>query len=314
MSKHKENLYYSHPKCTGIFNSYQEALNNLTEKNGNYPRGFITKAEAEVYSQDKLSEYIREKHLGLSFDDGYDAVAFSDGSTDGKKRGGFGLIIFFKDGEVYWESERIEDVTNVMSTYRRISSLGQSTGEIQCPDTPQKEKGYIESSRNETGEFEACRRAMEICFEKPGINNIKLIYDSDAPVKRYIHLSEDRINSNEILNPAIKSYQDTVIKYLAQKKTVQFINTDSHTHYEIGTEEFRNAVFNDMVDAMAKVEAYIGEISYSQNPNLYAVLSFPENITPKTDSNFSLMDLNHNRVDEMFKELLQHKYLYPYND
>ena len=187
-----EKKYYTLVGLDGVYEDYNEAVKNVKNKATDYPVSFSTKDDAEAFRQGKWDEYLEDKleknHAVYETD--ADAVIYADGSVDVDKNeptGGYGIIIFFKSGEVICESAILKDKANGELLSRRFDEIGNLKEEkiIAYPIIEGAKEGFVKSGNNEAGEPEAARRALEICFLEKGAKKVILVYDSKTIEERY---------------------------------------------------------------------------------------------------------------------------------
>lgn len=309
----KAKKYYTWLGLEGIYTDYNSANQEVVKKGMKniYPVAFSTEEDADAFRKGMWNEYLKE-HYARFFTDA-DAVIYADGSNDKNLLGGYGIIIFFKTGEVFCESAQLRDLEDGKMSSKRYGINGELTEEktIVYHSLEDAKKGFVASGWNEAGEFEGARRALEICFEGKKIKKAVLVYDSKTIEERY-HLGK-KSASTIMENPAY-FYGELCekIKQNFGEEAVTFQHVDSHRKenpYRIDEPEFVHAVFNDLADAMAKAETGIGEVSAQENVNLMHAI--PETTNLKINTRNKKTDENRNKTRAHLQAVLAKEWLRP---
>lgn len=268
----KTQKYYSWPGLDASYTEYEGANREVAEKGikNVYPVGFSSREEADAFRKGMWDSYLKENYAYYRTD--ADAVIYADGSNVKNVVAGYGLIIFFRNGEVFCESSLLTDKENGKLLSERYDINGERKEErvIEYIPLPGAKNGFVESGWNEAGEFEGARRALEICFLEKKLKKVVLVYDSKTIEERY-HLGA-KAGSGKIENPAYcYGALCDKIKQKCGEDAVRFVDVNSHltkNPYRITDMEFVHAVYNDLADAMAKAETGIGEVNAQKNINL----------------------------------------------
>lgn len=273
MKTNKIEYYYTW-KGMDSWNYREESKARKNAPKGAYPVGFEYEKEAEAFCKGGLDQYIRDNCR--SFETAVDAVIYTDGSFDEKNRiASYGLIIFFRgEKEPHIESGTIE---NVDAVRYKIVIYDESGNEVEDGENIKEVvEGYKDfvSSQNVAGELFGAMRALEICCQKRKLKKVLMVYDCEL-IKTIYDDRKKPYGSNGKASSAAyrKLLQDL------EDVDIQFIKVDSHSkkekgqhQYQIETEEYPHAVYNDLVDILAKAE--VGKmISPGENINAFRAIS-----------------------------------------
>ena len=250
------------------------------------PPGFVYKEEAEAFSKGKWDEYIEEHYK--TFDAAnYDAVIYTDGSFTSKDNtiSSYGLIIFFKDEKKpYIESCAIQEVEGGKK-YKIVRYNGDGEKEEQeYPFESRFEKsGLVSGSHVTVGELFGAMRSLEICCKERKLKNILLIYDRDGVKQGY----DNRKDLNTAVGDAAYKYREFLQKLeedgFLKDDGITFKKIDSHEvkdkqdedekeQYRVANKEkYPHAIYNDLVDILAKAETGIG-IKRKQDFNVFRAI------------------------------------------
>lgn len=284
-----EEKYYTLIGMDKVYTDYKfaDAAKKSMEIKGDsdYPVPFSTEDDAEAFRQGKWDTYLKEHYARYQTD--ADAIIYADGSVDTDKEcptGGYGIIIFFKSGEIICESAQLEDKENGKLLSKRYDMDGNLTEEklLEYPVIPGAKEGFVKSGNNEAGEPEGARRALELCFGERGTKKVVLVYDSKTIKERYINGTTFKTTKPEHPANFYGEFCEKIKKEYGDD-AVSFIHVESHRGkakgkkkaeppYRIDEMEFLHAVFNDLVDAMAKAEAGIGIVDRKENINLVHII------------------------------------------
>lgn len=315
--------YYTLTGFDGVYESYEEASKEWVSKKitNDYPLAFSTREDAEAFRTGKWDEYLKANLKKCKID--ADAIIYADGSvnTEKAKTGGYGIVIFFKSGELYCESAQLSDIENGKFRSVRYDLEGNQIEEsvVEYPVVKEAKEGFVQSGNNEAGEFEAARRALDICFNKKGAKKVVLVYDSETIEKRYNN--ELTFKTTSVSHTAY--FYGSICKDIKERfgdKAVEFIHVESHRgvpkggkpakpFYKIDEMEFIHAVYNDLADAMAKSEAGIGEVSRAENVNIAHAI--PETYFKVMTKDVKNYQANKMKVRELVKAILDKEWLRP---
>ena len=302
--------YYTWPGLEGVYTDYNSANQEVSKKGMKniYPVAFSTEEDANAFREGMWDEYLKEHYTRFATD--ADAVIYADGSNDKNVLGGYGIIIFFKTGEIFCESAVLSDLEDGKFSSKRYGMNGELTEEkvVEYNSLKGAKAGFVASGWNEAGEFEGARRALEICFFEKNAKKAVLVYDSKTIEESY-RLGKNS-NSTKIENPAY-FYGELCerIKQEFGENAVRFIDVDSHRKdnpYRIEEPEFVHAVYNDLVDSMAKAETGVGEVSAQESVNLLHAI--PETINFKINTR-NKKDDNRNKTRERLQAVLAKEWL-----
>lgn len=264
----------------------REAAKKMGQKNVD-PLGFVHEEEAEAFSKGKWDEYI-EKHYEPFNAEKYDAVVYTDGSFTSKDKTltSYGLIIFFKDEEKpYIESCTIQDVEDGKK-YKivRYDGDGEKNEQEEYPFKSRfGQSGFVSESQGAVGELFGAMRSLEICCEDRKLKSILLIYDRDGIRQGY----DNRNDLNTAKGDAAYQYREFLQKIeeegFLEDGGITFKKVDSHEvkdnqgedekeQYKVGNKEnYPHAVYNDLVDILAKAETGIA-IRRQENFNVFRAI------------------------------------------
>ena len=262
------------------FQDAQKEANRLNRK-GEIPLGFESEEEVEAYRTGHWEEYFKDTYRPVETD--AEAVVYADGSFDAKTgKGGYGIVIFFSDGEIFCESGLLEDMEPETYRVTRFDRCGQQYGEpvyrtyvdlFKGKDVPEQKHTFVLASRQDGGEAESVIRSLEICVKERGLKKIILAYDCEFVDSRY---HNGRKGAKFNVPYAYGAFcEDLREEY---NPDVKFVKVDSHTdnkgkgQYLVAESTFTHAVYNDIVDAMAKAEMKGNPINRSENFNMVRVM------------------------------------------
>jgi hypothetical protein len=272
-------------------------------------------SEEEWDDEDKLAAEFKFTADAVVFVDGsrnFDDSDFEGGKSDGRRKknenfyyGAYGIIIFFRDGSVYVESARMEDVDaeedtkkdpekGCISVARHSHKSGadrmaweESHETVNVPyyyKPGKPDKKYVLSSWNIPGEVGAARRALDICFHQENLNSAYVFYDCEQVniVKKILRGTKPTLSANvtydygefsKILKEENK-HVGAMHVYSHSKAKKKGIRCDEHLE-----------LFNSCVDALAKAETYNKPINAELNKPLvpYGRVQFPENVIYSDD-------------------------------
>lgn len=288
--KEKINKYYTWKGNDpfAVYHEYRDAL-TAAQKKGQHvdPPGFVHKEEAEAFSKGKWEEYI-EKHYRPFDAAKYDAVVYTDGSftPNDSTTASYGLIIFFKDEEKpYVESCVIQDLVEE-KTYRivRYDGDGKKEEPAEYPFESRFGKGGLVSGSHVTvGELFGAMRSLEICCKEKGLKKILLIYDRDGIRQGYEKRNDLDTAQGDVAYQYRKFLQKLEEEGFLKDADITFQKIDSHEikgsqnedekeQYRVGNKEnYPHAVYNDLVDILAKAETGIA-IRRQQNFNVFRAI------------------------------------------
>lgn len=266
------------------YRTYKEALAEVNKKRMRnvFPAGFEYEEEARAFCEGELDKYVRDNCR--PFETEAEAVIYTDGSY-GKDENiaSYGLIIFFRDEtEPYIESGIIEDIKGTDDVTYKIVRYDGTGNEIKDSDSIRKivrdhkddgKKGFVSKSQSAAGELSGVMRGLEICCKKRKLKNILIIYDSAFVEAVY----------NSRKRPGLpEGYAAVAYKNLLQDlkdADLKFIKIDSHSNksknkhqYLIGSDKYPHAVYNDLVDILARAEIGI-KIKPTDNFNVFRAVS-----------------------------------------
>lgn len=262
----KKTKYYTWKGLEKLHSTYGEAQKEVNEKElkNVFPTGFEYKEEAEAFRKGELDEYIQKKYK--QFDAAqYDAVVYTDGSYDtATKIASYGLIIFFREeADPFIESGTLEDVEDQKYKIVRYDENGKQKGQPEyCPfkSKPQK-SGYISVAGSVAGEFLGAKRSLEICCKEKGLKKILIIYDNENVEHEY-ELKDSKDKDDGGVEGEYREFLREVKKdFLGKDNDLKFTKVDSHggenenkPQCKIDANEYPHAVYNDLVDILAKME------------------------------------------------------------
>ena len=152
------------------------------------PLGFESEDEAEAFREGRWENYLSD--ICQPFETDADAVVYADGSWDKDERyGAYGVIIFFRNGEIFCESAVLRDVEPGIYRVQRYNARGEKDGAVQDfhytdlykgMEVEEKKHGFIRASHQIGGECAGVMRALEICCKEKKIKKIVLAYDCDT--------------------------------------------------------------------------------------------------------------------------------------
>ena len=286
--------YYTLEGISKIYEDYNSADSEgkkVLKGVKRYAHGFHSKEEAEALRSGQWKKYVKE-NIGR-WEIEADAIVYADGSLDEKtKDGSYGLIIFFKNGEVFYESALLKDIEPEKYKVIRYAADGSSKElfreyeDIHNSRNPEdKEHGYIAASNQIGGECDGVRHALEICCENQ-LKKIVVFYDCDTGVKVY-EGGRESAKSN-----VTYSFAKLGEEMRAQGVDVKWEHVYSHAgkgnkkdveQYPVCGIRYLHAVYNDLVDAMAKAEIVGKPIGISENFNLSRAL-LPDGVLSFNDA------------------------------
>ncbi len=177
------------------YTTYAQAQNeaNRLNRKGEIPLGFESDEEAEAYRKGEWETYFKNTYKPFETD--ADAVVYADGSWDTiTGKGAYGIVIFFRNGEVFCESALLEDDVPERYCVTRYNRHGEQDGQpvyrsyvdlFKGKDVEEKAHSFVRASRQDGGECESVMRALEICCKEKGLKKIVLAYDCDFVKLRY---------------------------------------------------------------------------------------------------------------------------------
>ena len=269
--------YYTLNGLDALYENYSDANQDTNKKayKNKYPLGFESKEEAEMLRSGHWDEYFQK--VFKSYETEADAVVYTDGSFDSKKEyAAYGLIIFFRTGEVYCESAKLEDDENLKNY--RIQRYDVKNNEIKIEYGKGNEKNdMIKSARQYAGECAGVMRGLDICCKEKKLKKIVVVYDCKSINQGYNNAKDEKQSSidKEKGGDMAKRYSNFCEDlYKKEKPEVKFFKVDSHiAEYRIGSEEFSNAIYNDVVDILAKAETTEIPLKRAENFNLVRAMS-----------------------------------------
>jgi len=210
----------------------------------------------------------------------YDAVVYTDGSFDANTgAASYGLIIFFRDeAEPLIESGTLEDVADGNYKAVRYGKDGkQKEPEELYPCIRKSGKnGYISASYSVASEFLGAKRSLEICCKEKGLKKILIIYDNENVAHEY-ELKDKKDKGEGGVEGEYREFLREIKRdVLKEDNDLAFCKVDSHKQYSIGADEYPHAVYNDLVDILAKMElkAETGKaVNPKENPNVFRAIS-----------------------------------------
>ena len=269
--------YYTWKGNDGLveYHDYKEAqaaAKKMGQKNAD-PPGFVHKEEAEAFSKGKWDEYIEKHYKPFDVANHY-AVVYTDGSFTQKDKTltSYGLIIFFKDEDKpYIESCTIQDVEGGKK-YKivRYDGDGEKNEQEEYPFKSRfGQSGFVSESQGAVGELFGAMRSLKICCEDRRLKSILLIYDRDGIKQGY----DNRKDLNTVKGDAAYQYREFLQKLeeegFLKDDGIIFKKIDSHEvkdnqgedekeQYKVENKEnYPHAVYNDLVDILAKAETGI---------------------------------------------------------
>lgn len=271
--------YYTWKDLDKLYERYEDAKNAANKKGLKdvYPPGFESMEEAEAFRRGELDKYIREDKYKPFEAAQYDAIIYTDGSFDSVNNiAAYGLIIFFRDEAEPWiESGQLKDVDAVKYKIVRYDGCGN---EMKDDDNIKEivrdnedggkteAKGFVSTSESITAEFSGAMRALEICCHKSGVKKLLIIYDCENVKTEYENREMPDSDDGHIAAAYRKLLRDL------KDTDIQFIKIDSHKQYLIDADEYPHAVYNDLVDILARAELGI-KINPTDNPNVFRAIS-----------------------------------------
>lgn len=294
MGTEKIKKYYTWKGLKQLYDTEAEARKEVNElqKKGVLPAnvfavGFEYKEEAEAFRKGVLDEYIQENYKKFDAAE-YDAVVYTDGSFDAAtKIASYGLIIFFRDEtDPFLESGTLEDAAD--GTYKAVRY--DEDGKEKTPEEPYPCKskpgksGYISAGYSATGEFLGAKRSLEICCNERGLKKILIIYDNEN-VKHEYELIDSKDKDDGGVEGEYREFLREIKRdVLKEDNDLIFCKVDSHKQYSIDADKckdkddykYPHAVYNDLVDILAKMEikAEIGKVvNPKENSNVFRAIS-----------------------------------------
>lgn len=280
------------------YHDYKEArtaAQKMEQKNVD-PPGFIYKEEAEAFSKEKWDEYIK-KHYKPFDASKYDAVIYTDGSFSSKDTTlvSYGLIIFFKDeNKPYIESCTIQDVEGGKK-YKivRYDGDGEKKEPEEYPFKSRFEKsGFVFGAHVTVGELFGAMRSLEICCKDKRLKKILLIYDRDGIKQGYDNRNDLSTAQGDVAYKYRKFLQELEEEGFLKGDSITFQKVDSHDvkdnpdekeQYRVDNKEkYPHAVYNDLVDILAKAETGIA-IKRQEDFNLFRAIPEAFKGFPATD-------------------------------
>lgn len=271
--------YYTWKDLDKVYEDYKEAKIAANKKGlkDSFPPGFECMEEAEAYRKGELDQYIREVKYRPFEAAQYDAVIYTDGSFDEANNiAAYGLIIFFRDEtEPYVESGILQDVDNMKYKIVRYDECGD---EIKDDDSikeivrdneaggKKEENGFVSKSQSITAEFSGAMRSLEICCQKKGLKKLLIVYDCENIKTGYDNREMPKTDDGYVAaayRKLLRNLKDT---------DLQFIKIDSHTQYLIDADQYPHAVYNDLVDILARAELGT-KITPGDNFNVFRAIS-----------------------------------------
>ncbi len=251
----------------------QAAAQKMGQKQAD-PPGFVYREEAEAFSKEKWDEYI-ELHY-TPFDAAkYDAVIYTDGSLSSKDTSltSYGLIIFFKDeNKPYMESCTIQDAEG--GKQYKIVRYDSDGEEKETKEYPFKSRfgkdGLVSGSHVTVGELFGVMRTLEICCKDRRLKKLLLVYDRDGIAQGYDNRNDLSTAEGDVAYQYREFLQKLEEGGFLKEDTITFQKVDSHTvkdkqgedeqeQYRVDNKEtYPHAIYNDLVDILAKAETGIG--------------------------------------------------------
>ena len=294
MGTQKTEKYYTWKGLKQLYDTEAETRGEINElkKKGVlsehvYAVGFEHKEEAEAFRKGVLDEYIQENYG--QFDAAqYDAVVYTDGSFDAAtKIGSYGLIIFFRDEtDPFIESGTLEDVADGKYKVVRYDEDGKGKEPEEpysCKSKPGK-NGYIAAGYSASGEFLGAKRSLEICCKERGLKKILIIYDN-VNVEHEYELKDSKGKDDGGVEGEYREFLREIKRgVLKEDNDLVFCKVDSHKQYPIDASKckdedgykYPHAVYNDLVDILAKAEikVEIGKVvDPRENSNVFRAIS-----------------------------------------
>lgn len=311
--------FYTLEELSQVYEDYSLAdaeAKKVLKKVKKYPIGFQCLEEAEALQGGQWKEYFEKKVV--PFETNADAVVFADGSLDEKiMEGAYGLVIFFKDGDIYYESACLEDIAPGKYKTIRYSVTGERE-EIETEykdifageNVAEKAHGYVAASNQIGGECDGVMRAMEICIKERGLKKIVIAYDCENVETVW---RTGKANTNVTCRYA-KLCEEVKTVYGAD---VDWKKVDSHTgkkldkpQYLLSDEVYPLAVYNDIVDAMAKAETAGKKIGSAENFNLARAV-LPEALLPFYDAGATTREKRRAYARKLLETVLGNELLRP---
>lgn len=311
-------MYYSLVQLDKVYDNYNDANKASNEQNmkSSYPVAFVSEEAAEAFRTGQWSQYM-EEHL-MPYYSMKDAVCYVDGSCNFGDKGDteqaeqyatYGIIIFFRTGEVFIETGKMVDAADGSPVY--YVDRKDENGNMRIENDPvsyeviESEAGVVTKSRNVAGEIEAARRAMDICFQQKGLKDIELHYDCDQVRKGYEGFISGDGNTN-ISYCYRKFCQQIVDKF--GKNAVSPTHVKSHEKaVPVEGDAFIHSVYNDLVDSFAKAETVTRRIDRSEILSVkYALLQSNMNINCAGS-----IDEKRKIATELFCEIQKNELLVP---
>lgn len=269
--------YFTLEGLDALYENYTEAIQEANRKGykNKYPLGFESKEEAELLRTGHWNENFLKEFK--PFDTEAEAIIYADGSFDSKKQyATYGLIIFFKSGEVYCESAKLQDDDHLKKYI--IHRFDQDSNELQFEyGEENRNNDIIKSARQYAGECAGVMRGLDICCNMRKLKRIVVVYDCESTQQGYDNARSEnlRVTDQKRTGEMAKLYNEFCKKlYKKECPEVEFLKVDSHTgEYRIGTEEFANAIYNDVVDILAKAETTEIKLKREENFNLVRAMS-----------------------------------------
>lgn len=286
--------YYTWNGLRQLYDTEAEARKEVNElkKKGILPAhvyaaGFEYEEEAEAFRQGLLDEYIQEHYR--KFDAAqYDAVVYTDGSFDTTtKIASYGLIIFFRgEKDPFVESGTLEDVADGKYKAVRYDEDGkEKKAEEAYPcKSKSRKSGYISAAYSAPGEFLGAKRSLEICCKERGLKKILVVYDNVNVAHEY-EIKDSKGKDDEGVEGEYREFLREIKRdVLKEDNDLAFCKVDSHKQYSIDADKckdkdgykYPHAVYNDLVDILAKMEVKveIGKVvSPKENSNVFRAIS-----------------------------------------
>lgn len=277
METKKTKKYYTWKGNVGLaeYHDYKEAqaaAQKMGLKKAD-PPGFVYKEEAEAFSKEKWDEYI-EKHYKPFDAAKYDAVIYTDGSFSSKDKtmASYGLLIFFRDeNRPYIESCTIQDVEDGKK-YKivRYDNEGDVKEAEEFPFNSRDGKsGLVSGAHVTVGELFGAMRALEVCCKERKLKKILLIYDREGIRQGYENRNDLDTAKGDVAYQYREFLQQLEREGFLKDDGITFQKIDSHEvkdkrdedekeQYRVGnSEKYPYAVWNDVVDILAKAETGI---------------------------------------------------------
>lgn len=308
--------YYTLERLSKVYDVYAPAVaeKNRVYKNVKiYPLGFQSLEEANALQSGKWNSYLTE-HV-VPFETEADAVIYADGSLDEDLfEGAYGIVVFFKDGDVFYESAWLKDQVAEKYDIVRYSSKGDVERlEKEYKDifrdkgTEKKEHGFISASRNIGSECESVMRGIDVCLEK-GYKKLVVAYDCE--------IVETVWNNRNTKTNVTRKYAEYCDKIEKMGVCIEWIKVDSHgskkqkPQYLLDNPIYVHAVYNDIVDAMAKAETATKPIGNAENFNLARAI-LPKPLLSFNDKGLKTSEDRRAYARELLKNVLDINILRP---